>query len=218
MAGGHTVEDSELKYGLAVTGEVHPDQVAINGGARDGDFLILTKPIGTGVLATGIKAKWPNAQELEKQICTWAGQLNAGGAQVIRSCNLRGATDVTGFGLAGHALEMAKASNVHIQIAVHSIPLMDNAYELAAVGLVPAGAYANKAHCHTYVVGHDELDPILVDLMFDPQTSGGLLIAVPEPQVATVQDALKEHGDMAEVIGRVFATSEQGYDVGLSLR
>lgn len=211
MAGGHTVDDPELKFGLAVTGEVHASEVAKNSGAKPGEFLILTKPVGTGILATAIKAQWPNAQKLEDVIITWAGRLNAGGGQVIRDYHLQGATDVTGFGLGGHILEMAKAGRVHLQIKAQSVPVMDHALELASMGLVPAGAYANKAHCQKSLQVAKRVDPLLVDVIFDPQTSGGLVLSVPEAQVGAVQAALRGFGDLAEVIGQVLPAEESGW-------
>ena len=215
VAGGHTVEDPELKFGLAVTGEVDASRVARNGGARPGEFLILTKPLGTGILATAVKAEWSNALELEQIISNWAGRLNAGGGQVIRDYHIQGATDVTGFGLGGHVLEMAKAGGIHIQVEINSVPIMDHALELATMGLIPAGAYANKAHCQADLAIGRGVDPLLVDVMFDPQTSGGLVLSVPEEDVGAVQSALQGFGDLAAVIGRVFAAEGRG--AGLSL-
>ena len=216
MAGGHTVDDPELKFGLAVTGEVDASQVAKNSGAKPGDFLILTKPLGIGILATAIKAEWPNAQDLEGMVLTWAGKLNAGGGQVIRDFQLQGATDVTGFGLGGHVLEMAQAGGVHMQIWTQAVPVMDQALELASMGLVPAGAYANKAHCQKSLQVGNGVDPLLVDVIFDPQTSGGLVLSVPEGQVDEVQAALRLSGDLAEVIGQVLPAAQAG--AGLSLK
>jgi selenide,water dikinase len=203
MAGGHTVEDPELKFGLAVTGTIDPGQIATNSGASAGDVLVLTKPVGTGVLATAIKARWDNALELEQLLSTWSGRLNAGGARVIQEFGLKGATDVTGFGLGGHALEMAKASGVHIQLEARAIPWLDHACDLAAVGLLPAGAYANKSHCREFFDCADTVDPLHVDLVFDPQTSGGLLLSVPEEKLSRIQEALHAGGELAQVIGKV---------------
>ncbi len=215
MAGGHTVDDQELKFGLAVTGEADSSRIAVNSGARDGDFLVLTKPIGTGILATAIKAEWANAPDLEQLIIRWAGRLNSAGAEVIRDHHLQGATDVTGFGLGGHVMEMAKAAGMHIQVSVHAVPIMNHVLELASTGLVPAGAFANKTHCQDTLWIEKGVDPILVDVIFDPQTSGGLLLAVPEARLSEVQTDLRNRGDLAEVIGRVLPGSE--YGVGLSL-
>lgn len=213
MAGGHTVDDPELKFGLAVTGAIHADQIATNSGAREGDVLVLTKPIGTGVLATGIKAQWDNADELESQVISWAGRLNANAARVIQEHGLTGATDITGFGLAGHALEMAKASGTHITIWTQNVPIMQYAQELASMGLVPAGAFANKTYCSHCTNADADVDPVLFDLMFDPQTSGGLLLAVSESMLDQVRAALRRHGDLAEVIGKVLAGREHGIGV-----
>ncbi len=109
LAGGHSVEDREIKYGLSVTGVVKREHIATNSGARVGDFLVLTKPIGTGILATAIKAKWEGYEEIEKEVYYWTSKLNKGPGEVIRKFNIKGATDITGFGLGGHLLEMAKA-------------------------------------------------------------------------------------------------------------
>ena len=215
MAGGHTVEDPELKYGLAVTGEVDASKVSVNGGAQAHDLLILTKPIGTGVLATAVKAEWENAPELERTLFAWAGRLNATGARVIKDHSLRGATDITGFGLGGHALEMAKAAGVHIRLFARSVPLLAHAQELASMGLVPAGAHANAQYCQGFFDIQNEVDAVLRDLIFDPQTSGGLLLAVPEAKLAGVQRDLRSHGDTAQVVGEVLSGAEHGIGVSL---
>jgi len=214
MAGGHTVDDPELKFGLAVTGVIDADQIATNSGARAGDLLVLTKPIGTGVLATGIKAQWDNADALESQVISWAGRLNAEAGRVIQEHRLTGATDITGFGLAGHAQEMAKASGTHITIWTNRVPIMQYAQELATMGLIPAGAFANKTYCSQCTHADADVDPVLFDLMFDPQTSGGLLLAVSEAKLDFVQAALHGHGDLAEVVGKVLPAKDN--EIGVS--
>jgi selenide,water dikinase len=203
LAGGHSVEDEEFKYGLAVTGCINPDHMATNRGLRAGDRLLLTKPIGTGVLATAVKGRWENSAELEACLGRWAGRLNKAGGEAIQTFGLLGATDITGFGLGGHVLEMARASKVGVELTLADVPIMDGALDLAGMGLVPAGSFANKNFCSSQVAVADGLDAVRVDLVFDAQTSGGLVLAVPEERVEAVQAFLRERGDMAACIGRV---------------
>lgn len=205
LAGGHSVEDQEVKYGLAVTGVVAPESYATNGGLRPGDQLLLTKPLGTGVLATGLKAELPGADELEKLLYHWAGRLNRVGGEVIAKLGLKGATDVTGFGLGGHLLEMANASDVRILLDAESVPVLDQAMELIAMGMLPAGSFANKKHCARQVKVTSDVDALRVDMIFDAQTSGGLVLGVAEALVPEAQRLLREGGELWEVIGRVVA-------------
>lgn len=203
MAGGHSVEDDEIKYGLAVSGLVDPDGFASNRGLVPGDELILTKPIGTGVLATALKGDIGDVEAIEKLIVTWAGRLNRGGGAVIRELGLKGATDVTGFGLGGHVLEMAKASGVSVEVRVSAVPFMEGVVDLAGMGMLPAGSFANKNFCSS-VVGIDRgVDPVRADLLFDAQTSGGLILSVPEDKVSDAEAVLLSYGDLAARIGRV---------------
>lgn len=203
LAGGHSVEDEEFKYGLAVTGCIDPEHMATNRGLRAGDRLLLTKPIGTGVLATAVKGRWENSAELEACLGRWAGRLNKAGGEAIQAFGLLGATDVTGFGLGGHVLEMARASKVGVELTLADVPIMDGALDLAGMGLVPAGSFANKNFCSSQVAVADGLDAVRVDLVFDAQTSGGLVLAVPQERVEAVQAFLRERGDMAACIGTV---------------
>jgi len=202
-AGGHSVEDSEIKYGLAVSGLVEPDAFATNTGLRPGDTLVLTKPIGTGVLATALKGGFGDPDALEDLIYRHAGRLNAAGGRVIRELGLHAATDVTGFGLGGHILEMAAASNVAVELRLSAIPFLPEAVDLAGMGLLPAGSFANRNFCHKDVSRAEGLDPVLCDLVFDAQTSGGLVLAVPEDKLEHARTLLTEAGDLAAVIGRV---------------
>ncbi len=144
LAGGHSINDQEIKYGMAVTGLVDPDCFATNTRLRPGQKLMLTKRLGTGILATAVKAEWENADELEKILVASAAKLNAGPARVIQRLRLDAATDITGFGLGGHALEMAAASGVDVRIETAALPILPHALDLAAVGLLPAGSYANN--------------------------------------------------------------------------
>lgn len=203
LAGGHSVEDDEIKYGLSVTGAVDPDGFSSNKGLRNGDHLLLTKPIGTGVLATALKAEWEGSERFEKDVYKWSSRLNSGGGKVIRELGLKGATDVTGFGLGGHVLEMADASNVSVELWLDKVPFMDDALELASMGLIPAGSFANRNFCSKQVYAADSVDAIKTDLVFDAQTSGGLVLAVPESKLQQAVDMLLEAGDLAAHIGQV---------------
>jgi selenide,water dikinase len=177
LAGGHTVEGQELLYGLAVTGTVHPDRIWRNGGARPHDLLVLTKPLGTGLLTTAAKAEMADSNHLATAM-RWMGTLNREAAEVLLEFEPHAVTDVTGFGLVGHAAEMAEASGLAIEIDLAALPLLPGAREAAATGLVPAGAGKNRDSVSAVLEIGDGTDPILVDLALDPQTSGGLLAAV----------------------------------------
>jgi selenide,water dikinase len=207
-AGGHSVEDKEIKYGLAVSGLVDPDGFASNTGLSPGDSLILTKPLGTGVLATALKGDFGDPVVLEDLLFKWAGRLNAAGGRVIRELGLKAATDVTGFGLGGHVLEMAAASKVAVELRLADVPFLPQAVELASMGMLPAGSFANKIYCAGTVSVAEGLDPIKSDLIFDAQTSGGLVLAVPEAKVAAARQMLLDAGDLAAVIGRVVQAEE----------
>jgi len=202
-AGGHSVEDAEIKYGLAVSGTIDPGRIATNKGLRPGDRLLLTKPLGTGILATALKAKWQGFARCEELLVTWAARLNAPGGRVIRELGLKAATDVTGFGLGGHLLEMARASDVAIRLLVRDIPMFEEALSLAAMGLIPAGSHANRAFCASAVTIAAGVDPLRADLVFDAQTSGGLVLAVPDPLLPRALALLAETGETAALIGEV---------------
>lgn len=203
LVGGHSVEDDTIKYGLSVTGIVDPDNFARNAGLRVGDRLLLTKPLGSGILATAVKAEWEGAAEHELELGTWAAHLNKVGGRVIKTFGLRAATDVTGFGLGGHLIEMARASDVGICLETKSVPLMKNVYDLAAVGLVPEGSHNNRNYfaCGTHVA--DNVDPLLVDIIFDAQTSGGLVLAIPEAQYDEAVAMLEAEGELVAMVGTV---------------
>ena len=210
LVGGHSVQDKELKYGLSVSGTVDPDRYATNTGLVPGDVLVLTKPIGSGVLATAVKSQWEGAEQDEEELFTWASRLNRHAGAAIQTFGLRAATDVTGFGLGGHLLEMAMASDCTINLEVGAVPVMGRALELARVGLVPAGSHANRRHCCASVDLSEMLDPVLVDLMFDAQTSGGLVLGVPAQQSEAVREWLQAHGEMAVVVGSVEPVRHDG--------
>ncbi len=208
LAGGHSVEDDEIKYGLSVTGMVDPDGFASNKGLREGDQLLLTKPLGTGVLATALKADWDGAERFEKDVYKWASRLNSAGGKVIRELGLIGATDITGFGLGGHVLEMADASGVAVELWLDKVPFMDDVVELASMGMIPAGSFANRNYCSSQVQTAADADSIKTDLIFDAQTSGGLILAVPEDKLQQAKDLLLEAGDLADHVGQVTAHEE----------
>ncbi len=203
MAGGHSVKDTEIKYGLSVTGIVDPASFASNAGLRPGDHLLLTKAIGTGVLSTALKANFGDSAKIEELIYRWASRLNKAGGKVIQTLGLKGATDVTGFGLGGHVLELAKASGVAVELWLDKIPFIPEAIEFAGMGMFPGGSTANKNFCHKLVDVAQGADPLRVDLAFDAQTSGGLILSVPENQLAQARDMLLEAGDLAAPIGQV---------------
>ncbi len=210
LAGGHTVQDDELKYGLSVTGIIDPGHVATNDALVPGQILVLTKRIGTGVLATGVKARWDGAEDAEKSIAETCGRLNKNAAAVIRAFSIDAATDVTGFGLAGHAIEMAVASRVCVALDTGHLPLLPLVEEYAADGLIPAGTHRNHkfALCRTIVEpGVDDLAEILA---FDAQTSGGLLLAVDQAKLPRVVEQLKAGGDEAFLVGEVLSAREDG--------
>ena len=200
-SGGHSVEDDEVKYGLAVSGLVDPDGFASNRGVRPGDELLLTKPIGTGVLATAVKGEMDGCDEMEDVLFEVCGRLNKTGGEVIRELGLNGATDITGFGLGGHLIELAEASNVSIELRMNSVPLIDRALDLASMGLMPAGSICNRNHYLPRTDIADGLDPVHVDMMFDAQTSGGLILAVPPEKLADAKAMLRETGDLAAHVG-----------------
>jgi selenide,water dikinase len=203
MAGGHSVRHDELKYGLSVSGIVDPARVATNRGLQPGDQLLLTKPIGTGVLSTALKADMDDDGRLEALLGHWCGRLNDNGARVIEELHLRAATDITGFGLGGHLLEMARASGADIELRTGCVPLLERAQELAGMGMLPGGSYANRRHCQAGLQVHPAVDPVLADLVFDAQTSGGLVLAVPPAMLARARDMLLAGGDLAAHIGTV---------------
>ena len=200
LVGGHTVEDDEYKYGLAVTGVVHPDRVVRNSTARPGDRLILTKPLGTGILATAIKAEMVTAGQVAA-VTQWMTTLNRQAAELMLVCNVSAATDVTGFGLLGHAGEMASGAGVTFQLQFDRIPLLAGVCEMIADGLVPAGCYRNRDHFSPRVRWGGDADALLP--LFDPQTSGGLLIALPPEGAAQYLAAADGRGIFAVEIGEV---------------
>ena len=178
LAGGHSVQDDEPKYGLSVTGLVHPDRVYKNSGCRPGDILILTKQIGSGVVNTAVKAQMAS-EEAALESARVMASLNRKAGEAAAAHTIHACTDVTGFGLLGHCAEMAKAGDVTLDISVRDIAYMKDAMDHARMGLVPAGAYRNRDYAQPGVKVCAEIPLALQDIFYDPQTSGGLLIALP---------------------------------------
>jgi len=208
LVGGHTVEDPELKYGLSVTGTVHPRKILTNRGARAGDVLILSKPLGTGIISTALKAEMADPAVLQGAVDSMV-RLNDAAAEVMSGSDVHACTDITGFGLVGHASEMAGASGVSFRLFFSRIPILEGASELAAQGLVPGGAYCNQGFFEreSRVSGNvPELGKII---LFDPQTSGGLLIAVPQSEGEALLKELQDRGIKdASVIGEAVSREE----------
>jgi len=198
LAGGHTVEGAELLYGLAVTGTVHPEKIWRNGGALSGDVLVLTKPLGTGLLTTAAKGGMARPDDLATAM-RWMTTLNKHAAEAMMGVGPHAVTDVTGFGLAGHAAEMAEASSCALELNLESLPAMPGALDAAATGLVPVGAGKNRTSIASVLEIADGADELRVDLALDPQTSGGLLAAVPTDQA----EALVRRIPAAAIVGRV---------------
>lgn len=198
--GGHTVKGPEFTYGLAVTGTVHPARVLTNAGARPGDALVLTKPIGTGVLSTALKRELLDA-EISRTLVETMATTNRRAAHACQDVGVHALTDVTGFGLLGHALELASASRVALEVDAAAVPFLPGAREAALAGAVPGGLVANRAWIADKV-RFLALDDVTVQLLCDPQTSGGLLAAVAGTDVATLVAACEAAGVSASVIGR----------------
>jgi selenide, water dikinase len=205
LVGGHSVEDQELKYGLSVTGIVHPDRVLANAGARVGDCLILTKPLGTGVIATASKGRLASP-EIEAQVADVMRKLNRIPEDLLAAGHIHAATDITGFGFFGHALEMARGSQVIMTLYASRVPILAAAKEFALMGLVPAGSFANRRFCETHLQTVPGIDPILLDLFSDAQTNGGLLLAVAPAVADDVVSRFQEEGyAAAAVVGEIKA-------------
>ncbi len=203
LLGGHTVQDAEIKFGYAVTGEVHPGRVFANAGAQPGDVLILTKPLGTGVIATALKFGRAPQDAVDAAIRSMTS-LNAAASRLLTALergSVRACTDITGFGLIGHASEMAAASGCSLEIESARVPLLDGARALVR-GNIPGGGRTNREHFAGAVRVAAGVAAELVDLLYDPQTSGGLLAAIAPADAGAVLDALSSASIPAARIGR----------------
>ena len=203
LVGGHSVDDTELKYGLSVTGVVHPQRILTNSGAQPGDRLILTKPLGTGIIATAVKGRVASP-EAEAQAMAVMTELNRLAAECLEGFNVHAATDITGFGLLGHALEMATGSRVKLTLSASRVPVLGAARDYASMGLVPAGTFANRNFCEKSLNVASGLDAVTLDLLADAQTNGGLLIAVAGEHADSLLSCLHDQGvTAAALIGEV---------------
>lgn len=209
IAGGHTIQDAEPKYGLCVTGYVHPERILKNVGAEPGDLLVLTKPIGTGVLTTGAKVGMVSDEDYEAMVANMAA-LNAKAGELVQSVgHVHACTDITGFGLLGHSFEMAEGSNATLKLFSRKVPLLHGARELAEMGIIPAGAYRNMDYVRPHLQVLDSADQALVDLISDPQTSGGLLVSLPADQAFELCRKLKAQSITGAIIGEVIKKGEK---------
>jgi selenide,water dikinase len=193
LVGGHTIEDPEIKYGLAVTGIVHPDKILTNAKAKVGDKLVLTKPLGTGIISTALKAGMAS-QEAVRKIVESMVTLNRTASEWMKKFAAHACTDITGFSFIGHVLEMATASQVGVVIRSEDVPVFPEAVEYARMGLIPGGAHSNRDFFSCKVEIHSDVQNLLVDIFYDPQTSGGLLISVPSKEAEKLVATLRKEG------------------------
>jgi selenide, water dikinase len=209
LVGGHTVEDTELKYGLSVTGFIHPDRVLTKKNLTPGDRLILTKPLGTGIIGTAIKGGLAS-KTIIAQVTESMAALNKNAADVMADYPVHACTDITGFGFLGHLSEMVAGSGCGVRIAALSVPVFPETLEYAAMGLVPAGAYRNRDFRLFMVDFAPSVERILQDVLFDPQTSGGLLISIAPKEAQNLLKDLKAKGiPEAAMVGEVIAEPKE---------
>jgi selenide,water dikinase len=204
VAGGHSIEDDEPKYGLSVTGLVDPGTMVTTCGCQPGDQLYLTKPLGTGLLTTALKGELLTETDISAAI-EGMTMLNKAAAEVMLEVGVSACTDITGFGLIGHASEMAEASRVRIKIFINQLPAYPHALEMAEMGLVPAGSHRNRDFYFPRLDGHASCDPLYLDLLSDAQTSGGLLIAVAKDKARLLEQRLTERAVPVHLVGEVIS-------------
>jgi selenide,water dikinase len=205
LIGGHSVEDKEIKYGLSVTGVIHPARVFVKKNLRTGDHLVLTKPIGTGIVNTAIKSNMASAK-LTDRVTRLMAALNRDAAGIMADFNISACTDVTGFGLLGHLAEMVCGSGTSVRVDSGQVPVIAEALEFSSIGIIPAGAHKNREFREEMIAFAETVPRALQDVLFDPQTSGGLLISVSENQADALVAALKNMGisdaaQIGEIIG-----------------
>ncbi len=210
LVGGHSVDDSEFKYGLSVTGIVHPDRVLTNTGAKTGNVILLTKPIGIGIMSTAIKAGLAAEDDVKEAVAVMS-MLNKKAAQVMNNYDICACTDVTGFGLAGHLLEVAKGSKKQILLNTSMVSCLKKVLYFAKMGLVPAGAHKNRKFFEKATHIGSSIDRAVVDIMFDPQTSGGLLIFIEKENAQACMEEMKKLGVNAQQIGEVVQDHDSGF-------
>ncbi len=203
LVGGHTVDDQEPKYGLSVLGVVHPDKVLANSSAKPGDALVLTKPLGAGIMNTAMKVDLLNEEESDFVVEVMT-HLNKYAAMSFSKFPINSVTDVTGFGMIGHAVEMAKGSEVTLVLDSKKVPTFDRAEELASMGMVPGGAYRNREYVKEKVHMSEDVSNAMSDILYDPQTSGGLLVSLPKEYADSIVKDMLDNGSItAEVVGEV---------------
>jgi selenide, water dikinase len=214
LLGGHSIVDEEMKYGLAITGFIHPKKIRANQGLRSGDCLILTKPLGTGIISTATKGGLVGADTLRRTTALMA-TLNKVAAETMADFPVSACTDITGFGLLGHLAEMIAGTGMAVVIDCRTVPVIPEALEFAAMGMVPAAAHKNRLFRQQLVKAPADFDPILRDILFDPQTSGGLLIGCAEKAAHSLHRRLVEEG-VAEA--RIIGYATDGKEEGIYLR
>jgi selenide,water dikinase len=203
LVGGHSIDDPEIKYGLAVTGVVHPNKILTNAKAKAGDKLVLTKPLGTGIISTALKARMASEEAIRKSVESMVA-LNRTASEWMKKFGAHACTDITGFGFIGHALEMATASRVGMVVQSKAVPVLPEAMEYAKSGLIPGGAYSNRDFFSCRVEVHSGVLALLVDLFYDPQTSGGLLISLPSGEAKKLVATLKKEKNIDScIVGEV---------------
>ena len=206
LIGGHSVEDNEIKYGLSVTGVIHPDKVLFNRGAKAGDNLILTKPLGTGIISTAIKVQEASSEMVTKAISCMT-QLNKKTSEMmIAAGDIHACTDITGFGFLGHACEMIEGSDVGMNINSAAVPIFTGLQELVETGFVPGGLYRNKNFRISQIETADTCPAWILDVFFDPQTAGGLFFSLPRKKAQNLVEKMRRSGiGDAAVVGEVVA-------------
>lgn len=215
IAGGHTITDEEVKYGVSVTGIINPTKVITNSGAKLGDALILTKPIGSGVLTTALKIEFITDEEFEEASKVMA-TLNKIASEEMQKIGVNSCTDITGFGLIGHAYEMASGSEVALEIDSNKIPIMNKVKDLVKEYCLPSGAYSNEKYFEKWVSFSESIDDVTRLTFFDPQTSGGLLISVNEDKADELLKNINDRSEIkAEIIGRVVESNENNKPINI---
>ena len=215
VVGGHSIKDDELKYGVAVTGIVDPAKIVANSGARPGDKLFLTKSLGTGIITTGIKQKIVDT-DLAQLVIDQMAALNNRATELMLQHDVHTATDITGFGLLGHALEIAEASGVSLRLFADAFPILPEALRLAGEGINPGGAGDNRSFVEDRVAFDAGIDPNLQQVLYDPQTSGGLFIAIPADQADEFSRALEQSNLTSAIVGEVLPSGKTPLNVKIS--
>ena len=205
LVGGHSIEDEELKYGLSITGIIHPAKVVLNTGAKIGDKLILTKPLGTGIISTALKGKMADEDTVAKVTKSMV-TLNRKASELMQEIGVHACTDITGFGFLGHAGEMIEGADVGMLIHSATVPFFPETKELAEMGMIPGGLHRNREFRANMVEIAKEVPDYLADILFDPQTSGGLLISVSEQKATVLLERMHQEGiGEAAIIGEIVA-------------